>query len=192
MRRLYLIVGLALIAAFAGNALALIQQTMAFFNIGFRQALDENFWSLVRIGSRFGDIWNFRMIFLGVVAVMFGASLYFRKSQPESVRAFWTASAWMMALVVGSFSVLSHAAGSLILPWVGVTVDWLHALGVGFWAGGLAALVLVCRRAAPAIARNGGWRCWPSCSDFPAGAGVGAGRHRHRHLQRIDLDLWRG
>jgi len=143
MTRLNWIAGIALLVAFIGNGLALIQQTMTFFGIGFTQALDQNFWSVVRIGSRFGDIWNIRMLFLLVVAAMFAASLYFRRSQPETVRPFWIANAWMMSLVLGSFSVLSHAAGSLILPWVGIAVDWLHALAVGLWAGGLVALVLV-------------------------------------------------
>ena len=143
MGRLNVIVGVTLAVVFAGNILALIQQTMVFFNIGFTQALNPDFWSLVRIGSRFGDIWNFRMLFLTVVALMFAASLYFRGSQPETARAFWVANAWMMILIVGSFSVLSHAAGSLMWPWPGIVSDWLHALAVGFWAGGLAALVLV-------------------------------------------------
>ena len=144
MNRLYWIAGIALLITFAGNILALIQQTMAFFaGISFTQATQENYWSLVRIGSRFGDIWNFRMGFLLVVSAMFGASLYFRKSNPETVRAFWVANGWMMTLVLGTFSVLSHAAGSLMLPWVGMTVDWLHTVAVGFWVGGLLTLVLV-------------------------------------------------
>ncbi|GAB4307035.1 MAG: hypothetical protein Kow00117_00180 [Phototrophicales bacterium] len=143
MTRLNVIVGVALTAALLGNGFALIQQTMVFFNISFEQALQPNFWSLVRIGSRFGDIWNARMLFLGIIGVMFLASLYFKNTQPEMVRPFWVASAWMAALVIGSFSVLSHAAGSLVLPWVGVTVDWIHALAVGVWIGGLGGLVLV-------------------------------------------------
>ncbi|GAB4515735.1 MAG: hypothetical protein OHK0046_19620 [Anaerolineae bacterium] len=143
MKRLNVILGYALLVAFLGNGLALIQQTMTFFNIGFVQALDQNFWSLVRIGSRFGDIWNARLFFLGLVGVMYLLSLNMAKEQPALVRAFWTANVWVMALVIGSFSVLSHAAGSLVLPWVGITVDWLHALAVGFWAGGVAALALV-------------------------------------------------
>lgn len=143
MKRLNWIVGVALVAVFLGNGLALIQQTMSFFSIGFTQALNQDFWSVVRIGSWFGDIWNLRMLFLLIVAAMFGASLYFQKSQPETVRPFWVANTWMMALVIGTFSVLSHAAGSLTLPWLGIGVDWLHALAVGLWAGGLVVLVWV-------------------------------------------------
>lgn len=143
MNRLNIIIIVALAGALLGNGFALIQQTMVFFNIGFEQALQPSFWSLVRIGSRFGDIWNGRMIFLGVISLMLLASLYFRKSQPETVRPFLIASAWMAALVIGSFSVLSHAAGSLVMPWVGIAVDWVHALAVGVWIGGLGALVLI-------------------------------------------------
>lgn len=143
MKRLNIIVGVALAVAFLGNGLALIQQTMVFFNIGFMQALDPNFWSLVRVGSRFGDVWNWRIFLLGLVGTMYLASLYSRESQPETVRAFWVANAWVMALVLGTFSIISHAAGSLLWPWVGVTVDWLHTLGVGFWVGALPVLTLV-------------------------------------------------
>jgi len=143
MTRLSWMVGLALLVCFSGNILALIQQTMTFFNVNFINALNENLWSVVRIGSRFGDVWNIRMLFLVIVAGMFAAALYFRDEQPETVRAFWTANAWMMALVIGTWSVVSHAAGSQVLPWLGIAVDWLHGIGVGFWVGGLAALVLV-------------------------------------------------
>ncbi len=143
MHRLNLIVGISLLLAFAGNILALIQQTMTFFNIGFVQALQSNFWSLVRIGSRFGDIWNWRLLFLGVVGLLFLASFYVKKAYPQMVRAFWAANIWMTALILGTLSVLSHAAGSLLWPWLGMAVDWLHALGVGAWAGSLVALILV-------------------------------------------------
>jgi uncharacterized membrane protein len=45
--------------------------------------------------------------------------------------------------VVGSLSVASHAAGALLWVWLAMTADWLHALGVAFWVGGLMALVLI-------------------------------------------------
>ncbi len=143
MKRLNVIVGYALLFAFIGNGLALIQQTMVFFNIGFTQALNFDFWSLVRIGSRFGDVWNWRMMFLGLIGIMYLAGLYSTHNHPEFVRPFWIANTWISALIIGSFSVLSHAAGSLLWPWVGITVDWLHALAVGFWASGIVVLVLV-------------------------------------------------
>lgn len=143
MRRLNVIFGYALVGAFAANMVGLIQQTMAFFNVDFARALGPEFWGLVRVGSRFGDIWNWRMMFLGVVGGLFLLSLFQRESQPGAVRAYWVANTWMLALVIGSHSVLSHAAGSLLWPWVAVTFDWFHALAVGFWAGGLVALALV-------------------------------------------------
>jgi copper transport protein len=143
MRRLSIMIGVGLALAVLSNLVGLLQQSMAFFNVGADVVLRESLWSVVRIGSRFGDVWNFRMAMLLLAAGLFAAGLYYRDSQPGTVRAFWTANAWVLALVAGSFSVVSHAAGSLLLPWVGIAVDWLHTVGVGFWVGGLTALVLV-------------------------------------------------
>lgn len=143
MRRLYLLIGVGLALAFVGNGIALIQQTQALFGVALVDAFQPSLWEVVRIGSRFGDVWNARLFFLGLVGLMFLAALYFQREQPATVRAFLTASAWVMSLVLGSFSVASHAAGSPILPWVGVTFDWFHMVGVGFWLGGIMALVLV-------------------------------------------------
>lgn len=143
MTQLNWIVGAALVVAFAGNILALLQQAMVFFGADMGRVISEQLYSVVRIGTRFGDTWNARMILLLIVTMLFAASIYFRKSQPETVRAFWTANLWGVVLVMGTFSVASHAAGSLLLPWMAIFMDWLHALAVGFWAGGVAALALV-------------------------------------------------
>jgi copper transport protein len=143
MHRLSWIMGAALIAALFGNILALVQQSMAFFSADIGQVFSGGLWSVTRAGTRFGDLWTARMLLLGLVGAAYGGSLYFREEQPENVRPFWTASAWGMALVIGTFSAGSHAAGSTLLPWVGILVDWLHGLAVGLWVGGLAALVIV-------------------------------------------------
>jgi copper transport protein len=143
MNRLNWIVIVALVVAVAANILALIQQSMVFFNTGAVEVLSQNLWSVVRIGSRFGDVWNVRIALLAIMAALFGFSIHPRNLPPESVRAFWVANVWLMPLVIGTFSVSSHTAGSLMLPWVGIFVDWIHALAVGAWVGGLAALVLV-------------------------------------------------
>ncbi|MBI5666921.1 MAG: CopD family protein [Chloroflexi bacterium] len=143
MRRLSAIIAAALVVAFAGSVIAIIQQAMVLFNAGPGQVIAQNLWSIVRAGTRFGDLWTARVLLLALVAALYGASLYFRQEQPGLVHPFWTASAWAMALVIGTFSAGSHAAGSPLLPWVGIVVDWAHALAVGLWAGGLAALVLV-------------------------------------------------
>ncbi len=142
MRRLNWIVITALGVALASNVLAILQQAMVFFNADAGQVIGQGLWNVVRIGTRFGDVWNVRVLLLVLVAFLHGMSLYFRAVYPETVRPFWTANTWALALVLGTWSIASHAAGSLLWPWVAVLTDWLHLLAVGFWTGGLAALVL--------------------------------------------------
>ncbi len=135
-----IIIGLAL--AVTGQIIAILQQTMAFFDADLSRVIEGQLWSAVRLGTRFGELWNARFFLLGVVALSFAASLRFREQYPAMFRPFWTANAWALALVIGSFSAGSHAAGSPVLPWVAVFNDWLHGQSVGFWAGGLSALTL--------------------------------------------------
>lgn len=142
MRRLSLIVAASLAAALVGSIIAILQQAMVLFNADVGQVIEQNLWGIARAGTRFGDLWNARVLLLALVAALYGASLYCRREQPALVRPFWTASAWAMALALGTFSAGSHAAGSPLLPWIGVFVDWAHLLAVGLWAGGLAALAL--------------------------------------------------
>ncbi|MBL8162198.1 MAG: CopD family protein [Anaerolineae bacterium] len=143
MRRLYIILAGALIVAVIGSIVALLQQSMAFFNTDLSRVIEQNLWSVTRTSTRFGEVWNARTVLLGIVALMAGLSFYFRESQPETVRPFLSAAVWGMTLVIGTFSISSHAAGSLLWPWAAVFNDWLHALAVGFWAGGIGALVLL-------------------------------------------------
>ncbi|MBI1282661.1 MAG: hypothetical protein GC179_31330 [Anaerolineaceae bacterium] len=136
-----MIAGLAV--AFIGNIIAMLQQSMAFFDADLAQVISQSLWTVVRVGTRFGDLWSARMLLLVMVSVLFGLSLYLRNDQPETVRPFWTANGWALLLMVGTFSAGSHAAGSIIWPWIATLIDWLHVVGVGLWAGGLAALALI-------------------------------------------------
>ena len=143
MRRLRAIVVAALLLAGAASLLALLQQTMVFFNVGAEQALAQNLWQVALIGSRFGDVWTFR-----VVLLLFGAALlftagYFRELFPQLTVGFWRGMPWLGALFIGLSMVTSHAAGSLLLPWLAIAVDWLHALAAAFWLGGLLSLTLL-------------------------------------------------
>lgn len=143
MRRLSLVIAVSLVVALVGSIIALLQQAMVLFNADIGPVIEQNLWSIARTGTRFGDLWNARVLLLALVAALYGVTLYFRDEQPALVRPTWTANAWTMALVLGTFSAGSHAAGSPMLPWVGIVVDWLHTLAVGLWVGGLGALALV-------------------------------------------------
>jgi putative copper export protein len=143
MRRLSWIVWGAIALTLAGSLLALVQQTMVFFNVGADQAITGGLWQIVLSGSRFGDVWNARLFFLLILVLSQGAAHFFADRYPKSVRSFWTANVWVAALVVGAQAVNSHAAGSLVWPWVAVLVHWLHTLAVAFWLGGIAALMFL-------------------------------------------------
>jgi putative copper export protein/methionine-rich copper-binding protein CopC len=142
MKRLHILIGMSLLVAFLGNGLALIQQTMVFFNIRFDQALQPQFWDVVRVGSRFGDVWMWRMGLMSLLGMMFLATLNYQGRYPEVVYPFWIAGLWIGALILGTFSITSHVAGALTMAWVGIFVDWAHRLAVAMWVGGLFALMI--------------------------------------------------
>lgn len=143
MRRLHILSFFGLFLAAYANVMGLLQQTTLFFNTSLDVVLESGLWEVVRIGSRFGDVWNFRMLLLLTVLGMQIASLYFGKRFPKTIRSFWTGNVYLLALLLGAQAVNSHAAGSLILPWVAMFVHWLHVLGVAFWLGGVIALVFI-------------------------------------------------
>jgi putative copper export protein/methionine-rich copper-binding protein CopC len=143
MARLDMLVIGALVLAALANSAALIQQSSVFFGAPIDRVLTEGLWNTVRISTRFGDTWNWRMLLLGIIALVHAAGLFYRRTQPGIIRAGWAANAWAGALLLGTWSVSSHAAGAQVLPWLALISDWLHGLSVGAWAGGALALVWV-------------------------------------------------
>jgi copper transport protein len=143
MHRLNLLMFFGLFLAAYANVMGLLQQASVFFNTSLDVVLEGGLWEVVRIGSRFGDVWNFRMLVLLLVLLMHCASLYFGKQFPKAVRSFWTANVYLLALLLGAQAVNSHAAGSLILPWLAMLNHWLHVLSVAFWVGSIISLALI-------------------------------------------------
>lgn len=143
MRRLRSIVVCALLLAIAANLVSLVQQSMVFFNAGAAQVLAQNLWQVVLIGSRFGDVWTFRMALLVFSAALLFAAAYYRELFPGLAAGIWRGLPWLGALFIGLSMVTSHAAGSLLLPWLAIAVDWLHALAAAFWLGGILTLTLI-------------------------------------------------
>ncbi|MCY4019151.1 MAG: CopD family protein [Chloroflexi bacterium] len=134
---------LATAIAISANLLALIQQSMVFFNADASQVVEGGLWQVVQIGSRFGDIWTFRMVLLVFTAVLIFAAEYIRETIPQMSVGIWKGMIWLGALFIGLSMISSHAAGSLVLPWIAILVNWIHALAVAGWVGGLFALTLV-------------------------------------------------
>jgi copper transport protein len=143
MYRLNLIMWIGIFVTAYAHVIALMQQTMVFFGVDLDLVLEGGLWEVVRIGSRFGDIWNFRMLVLVLIFIMHTASIYYRERFPKVVRSFWTANSYLLALFIGAHAVNSHIAGSLVMPWVGMAIHWLHTMAVAFWVGGIMALTLV-------------------------------------------------
>lgn len=143
MRRLSQLIGIGFALAFFASLLALLQQSMSFFNTDAASVLAGGLWDVVRIGSRFGDVWNWRLLLLVALAALHLASLYYAGRAPAVVRPTWSANFWLAALLLGMQAILSHAAGSLVLPWIAMASHWLHSVAVAFWIGGFAALVFV-------------------------------------------------
>ena len=129
--------------AVAANVIALVQQSMVFFNTDAAQVIQQNLWQVVQIGSRFGDVWTFRMVLLIFVAVLLFTAEYLRETTPGLAVGIRQGMAWLGALFIGLSMITSHAAGSLVLPWFAILVNWIHALAVAFWVGGIATLALV-------------------------------------------------
>ena len=143
MRRLRNLILLALLLAASASLIALLQQSMVFFNTSATQVVEQNLWQVVLIGSRFGDIWTFRIVLLIFCAVLIFVAEYFRELLPQLKNGIWRGLPWLGALFIGLSMVTSHAAGSTLLPWVAIAVDWIHALAVAFWLGGALTLTLV-------------------------------------------------
>ena len=143
MRRIRNSLTMAVALALAANVLALVQQSMVFFQADALQVIQQNLWQVVQIGSRFGDVWTFRMVLLVFTAVLIFVAEYYRDMMPRLTEGIWKGMAWMGALLIGLTMVTSHAAGSLLMPWLAIAVNWLHALAAAFWLGGIMALVLV-------------------------------------------------
>lgn len=133
----------AVALAFAANLIGLLQQSMAFFNADAAQVVQQNLWQVVLIGSRFGDIWTFRVVLLIFCAVLLFVAEYYRALMPQLAAGIWRGLPWLGAIFIGLSMVTSHAAGSPLLPWVAIAVDWLHALAVAFWLGGALTLTLL-------------------------------------------------
>jgi putative copper export protein len=143
MRRIDALAFIGLALAGIGTLIALVQQTMVFFDADLGRILGEGLWQVVRASTRFGDTWNARALLLLLIAALHIASIYVRREQPGLTRPFLTATFWALPPLALTWSVGAHAAGSPVLPWIALISDWLHGIGVGVWAGGVAALALV-------------------------------------------------
>ncbi len=142
-RRLRNCLAAAVALALLANLVALLQQSMVFFNADALQVIQQSLWGVVLIGSRFGDLWIFRLVLLIFCAVLIFVAEFYRALMPGLSAGIWRGLPWLGALFIGLTMVTGHAAGSTLMPWLAIAVDWLHALAAAFWTGGALALTLV-------------------------------------------------
>lgn len=143
MSRLTGIAVFAFSGVLIGNVFAIIQNAMVLFNQNAGSVIANNLWNTARIGSRFGDVWNWRMLIVLLIGVFLTLTMIWRNEKPRTIAPFWSAMSWAAGLMLGTFAISSHASGSLIMPWVGILMHWLHLTAVALWMGGLVALALV-------------------------------------------------
>ncbi len=143
MARLYLIAWIAVITAFAGTVLAVLQQTAALYDADVGRVLAESLWQNVINGTQIGDTLRARFIFLvaaGVVLYVGGGA---RERYPDFVAPLWTITAIIASAALLTISVSSHAAGSDLWALGSTFVHWFHVVANAAWIGGLAGMAFV-------------------------------------------------
>lgn len=140
MARLNRLLWVAVVVAVLGTILALLQQSAVLFNTDVSGVLRGGLWSVTLRGTQFGDMLQVRIGLLILVAAVQAGVHYASGRQPAFVMPLYIANTFFAALLLGTMSASSHAAGSTLWPIPSVAVDWMHLLATGAWAGGLIAL----------------------------------------------------
>src|SRR5260221_1626988 len=142
MTRLYAVMCVALVLAFVGSIVALLQQTSVLFVTDLGSVLQNGLWNIVLRGTQFGDVLTFRLGFIVLAGLLTASAVYLSSRRPEFVTMLWALNVATAATALGTVSWNSHAAGATLWPLAAVGVDWLHLLATGAWVGGLSALAL--------------------------------------------------
>lgn len=86
----------------------------------------------VLLGTRFGSVWIFRIVVIGLIAITLYA--YTRRGEKNYF-------AWLLAIAAGllllTTSLNSHNAATTEFGILPIIFDWLHLVGVGVWVGSL-------------------------------------------------------
>jgi copper transport protein len=147
MRRLSLLVWSSLLVAFGVNFLALLQISATLFQASLSVVLRDELWNIVLQGTNFGDVWSYRMGLLGALLFLQVIAAQQAKRRPQSTHNLWLLNLGLSALALATLTLISHAAGTSILPALALLASYLHLLGVALWVGGLVVVALVLRPA---------------------------------------------
>jgi copper transport protein len=144
-------IGLALI----GNGVYLFQQATILFNTDLARVLSESLWRTVLNTTQYGQMWTWRVIFIGITAGFLIMADRIPDSQPTGVSLLWTMASLSSAVALAFMSWISHAPGATLWAVPAIFVDWLHLIASGVWVGGLIALVWVLRTALQPLESSG-------------------------------------
>ena len=140
----------ALVLALLGSLLAVLAQAVA---VAPDLALPQAAWATLT-GTRYGEVWLWRMLGLLIVAVAVVAGLW--GPERASHAALWVA-ALVGCVVPLTFSLLSHAAAQPVGAPAAIVADALHLLAAAIWGGGVVLLAVVLLPALRPFA-DGSWR----------------------------------
>jgi copper transport protein len=140
MGRLNRLLWAAIVVAMLGTVLALLQQSAVLFNTDVSGVLRSGLWSVALRGTQFGDMLQVRIGLIMLIAGIQVGVHYTSRRRPAFVMPLYIANTFFAALLLGTMSASSHAAGSTLWPVPSVAVDWMHLLATGAWVGGLSAL----------------------------------------------------
>lgn len=143
MRRLTLLLWVAVILAGTSTIAAVLQQSMSLFVTDLPAVLRDRLWSIVLEGTQIGGVLKLRLLLIAFAAAVQIGATYIAVRSPEFVTALWMVNMIVAGAILGTLSISSHAAGTPLWAFPSVPVDWLHLLANSAWVGGLIGLSVV-------------------------------------------------
>jgi putative copper resistance protein D len=130
-----------LVAAFLSALLWFWLEVVNMSGSSFANAFSPTAWQKVLLETKFGHVWQLRLVLIVVMVALSAPRLARNQAQRAHMLTLWLLS---IAFLV-SLAWISHAAAARVQP-VGLFGDALHLCAAGGWIGGLVPLAIVLAR----------------------------------------------